>query len=271
MFRVCRLWLLLALVVLAASPAAAQEPSDPDLDPSNAQPDFYVTTLPTTLRLPAHKLWFRVTHRFARPLGEGDFGDLASDLFGLDSGAQIGLEVRYGLGRGGHIGFYRTSDKTIQLSGQYEVVSQREHPFGFHVALNVDGTDNFSDEFSPGLALILSRELGERGAVYLEPAWVGNSNVGDGASSDNNTMVLGLGVRARVLRNTFLVAQASPRLAGYEPRAALISFGIERRAGGHMFQLNFSNGLGTTLAQVARGGTGYQDWYLGFAITRKFY
>ena len=30
---------------------------------------------------------FRVTHRFTRPLGQGDFGNLAEDLFGLDSGA----------------------------------------------------------------------------------------------------------------------------------------------------------------------------------------
>ncbi len=51
----------------------------------------------------------------------------------------------------------------------------------------------------------------------------------------------------------------------------LISFGIEQRAGGHVFQLNFSNGFGTTLAQVARGGTACDDWYLGFNLSRKFY
>jgi hypothetical protein len=32
-----------------------------------------------------------VTHRFTRSLAQGDFGDLAGDLFGIDSGAQIGL------------------------------------------------------------------------------------------------------------------------------------------------------------------------------------
>jgi hypothetical protein len=40
--------------------------------------------------------------------------------------------------------------------------------------------------------------------------------------------------------------------------------------GGHSFLLNFSNGIGTTMAQVARGGT-EADWYIGFNITRKFY
>jgi hypothetical protein len=46
---------------------------------------------------------------------------------------------------------------------------------------------------------------------------------------------------------------------------------LEQRAGGHVFQLNFSNGFGTTLAQVARGGSRRDDWYLGFNLSRKFY
>lgn len=39
---------------------------------------------------------FRVTHRFAPPL-RGGFVDVAGDLFGLDSGAQIELECRFGI------------------------------------------------------------------------------------------------------------------------------------------------------------------------------
>ena len=51
----------------------------------------------------------------------------------------------------------------------------------------------------------------------------------------------------------------------------MVSFGFEQRYGGHVFQLNVSNGFGTTLAQVARGGTGSDNWYLGFNLARKFY
>ena len=56
-----------------------------------------------------------------------------------------------------------------------------------------------------------------------------------------------------------------------EPGVNYGSFGIEKRAGGHVFQLNFSNGFGTTMGQLARGGTGSEDWYLGFNISRKFF
>ena len=49
------------------------------------------------------------------------------------------------------------------------------------------------------------------------------------------------------------------------------TFAVEKRAGGHMFQLNFSNSFGNTPAQTARGGTSNDDWYLGFNISRKFF
>ncbi len=265
---------LLPFVLVAglAGPAAAQAPpDDPDRDPNHAQPDFYVATMPTNLRLPKGKLAFRLTHRFLRTLGDGDFGDLAARAFGFDSGAQIGVDLKYGLFRGGQIGVYRTSDRTIQFSAQYDAVSQKRAPVGIGIAVNIDGTDNFSDEFSPGAAVIVSRELGEQGALYLQPALVANTNLALDPAGDDYTLLAGVGARVRARKNTFLFIEASPRLAGYKQGVTLISFGFEQRAGGHLFQLNFSNGFGTTLAQVARGGTGRDDWYLGFNLSRKFF
>src|SRR5262245_28976872 len=84
-----------ALAQDAGGAQAGQPEDDPDRDLNLAQPDFTLVGLPTTLRLPRFKSAFRVTHRFGRPFGAGDFGDLAGDLFGLDSGAQIGLEYRF--------------------------------------------------------------------------------------------------------------------------------------------------------------------------------
>src|SRR5688500_5147042 len=160
---------------LAAIPASAQD-DDPDLDLSVAQPDFTVVALPTTLRLPRFKSAFRVTHRFGRPLGGGDFGDLVGDLFGLDSGAQIGLEYRFGVMRGLQAGIHRTSNKTIEFFGQYNVLQQSgSSPIGLGVLASIDGTNNFRDSYSPALGVAISRALGSRGAIYVEPIWVNNS------------------------------------------------------------------------------------------------
>ena len=255
----------------AAAPPAQQE--DQDLAVDLAQPDFTLAALPTTLRLPKYKSAFRVTHRFGRPLGRGSFGSLAGDLFGLDSGSQIGLEYRYGIRSGTQVGIHRTSDRTIEFFAEHEIKRQRE---SFPVTITAlglaEGTNNFRDSYSPGIGVLVSRTISDRGALYLEPVWVNNTNTLPSALADNNdTMLLGLGARLRIRPTVYLVLEGAPRVAGYDPAVTHVSIGLEKRAGGHLFQLNFSNGFGTTFGQMARGGTSHDDWYLGFNISRKFY
>lgn len=257
-----------------ATPPAQTD--DPDLDPNYAQPDFTLLALPTTLRVPRHKSAFRVTHRFGRPLGDGDFGDLVGDLFGLDNGAVIGLEYRFGLFKGAQVGIHRTSiEKDIEFFGQYDIRNQRNgSPIGLAAWASIDGTNNFKDSYSPSLGILLSREFGEHGSVYVEPIWVNNSNpLPKELADDNSTFLVGLGARVRVRPTVYLLLEGAPRVAGFKPdiSATHISFGIEKRAGGHMFQLNVSNSFATTMAQIARGGFNNDDWYLGFNLSRKFF
>lgn len=255
----------------AAAAGAVQDDDDPDQDVNLAQPDYTIVALPTTLRMPKGKFAFRVTHRFGRPLDDGNFGDLAADAFGFDAGGLIGLEVRYGLLKGSQIGVLRTSDRTIQFFGQQQIVGQETFPLGLALNLTVDGTNNFQDSYSPGVGLVVSREIGKAGAVYVEPIWVNNTNtLPSELVDDNDAFLLGLGARFRVSRRTYLVAEAVPRVAGYDPGSTHMSLGVEMRAGGHAFQINFSRGLGTTMGQVARGGS-EDDWFIGFNISRKFW
>jgi hypothetical protein len=255
------------------APASGTQEDDPDRDVNLAQPDFNLAGLPTTLRVPRFGSAFRITHRFGRPLGTGDLGDLVSDLFGLDSGALIGLEYRFGLFRGAQVGIHRTSAKTIQFFGQYDVRNQRDgSPIGIAIYASAEGTNNFRDSYSPGIGVLLSRELGDRAALYVEPFWVNNTNVlPEELVDENDTFLVGLGARVRIRPTVYLFAEAAPRVGGFEPGVDHVSFGIEKRSGGHNFQLNFSNGFGTTLADIARGGGNRDDWYLGFNISRKFF
>jgi hypothetical protein len=252
----------------AAAEAAVQE-DDPDLDVNLAQPDFMLSALPTTLRVPRNRLTFRLTHRFNQPLEDSGI----DDLWGMDSGALIGFEFRYGLIPGGQVGFYRTSDSTIQLFSQYDVFKQSARmPVGVAAFGSVEGTDNFTDKYSPVIGAVISRELVTRAAVYAHPFWVNNTNPEPSELvDDNSTTIFGFGVRVRVFSGTYLVAEAAPRLSGYAPGTTHVSFGIEQRAGGHLFQITFANNQGTTLANVARGGPSGNNWYLGFNLARKFY
>jgi len=271
------LWTLIAalgLLLVAPAAARAQAAQSDDADALKlAEPDFTLVALPTSLRLPKYGSAFRVTHRFLRPLGSGDFGDLVSDLFGIDSGAQIGLEYRFGIIKNGQIGLHRTSDKTIEFFGQYDIIRQgAKLPFEVSALATIDGTNNFKDSYSPGLGLIVSRTVGNNAAFYVEPLWVNNTNALPKEVVDHNsTFMIGLGTRLRIRPTVYFVAEVTPRVSGYKPGGHQGSIAIEKRAGGHAFQLNFSNNFGTTMGQIARGGSGNNDWYMGFNISRKFF
>src|SRR5262245_40097112 len=244
----------------ATAQGAAPVQDDPDLDFNPSQPDFTIINLPTTLRLPRFKSGFIVTHRFGRRLGDGDFGDLLEDFFGLDSGAQIGLGYRFGIMRGLQAGVYRTSNRTIEFFGEYNLMQQSAgRVVGLSAWGSIEGTNNFRDSYTPAVGAVISRELGRRGALYFDPMWVNNTNPLPGELvDDNNTWIFPVGARIRIRPTVYLVGELVPRI-GFTPGAMNGSFGIEKRAGGHVFQLNFSDGFGTTIGQVARGGTDSDD------------
>ena len=253
-----------------------QEPEEVDRGEADlvfvpAEPDFTLVALPTTLRLPAGRWGFRVTHRFTRALGAGSFGDLASDFFGFDSSALVGLEVRYALWPGVQLALLRTSDRTIQFLGQVSLMQQTgNRPFGLDALAAVQGFDNFTEDYTGIFGGIVSRRFGERGAAYVQPVFV-LKPLPESATADDSAFVLGLGARVRVSSSTYLVGEYAPRLSGADAGEDHLSFAIEKRKGGHSFQINFSNNFATTLGQVARSYGSSGDWHIGFNISRKFY
>ena len=124
MIRVITGWTtVFGLSILLLTPAIARAQADDPAALKLAEPDFTLIGLPTALRLPTFKSSFRVTHRFTRPLND-DFDEVFEDFFGLDSGASIGLEYRFGLLKNGQVGILRNNNKTIQFLGQYSVLRQ---------------------------------------------------------------------------------------------------------------------------------------------------
>jgi Membrane bound beta barrel domain (DUF5777) len=264
------------------------QPDDEDavvIDP--AEPDVVVVNLPTTMRMPLYKGNFRLMHRFAGNLRSGTFGQQASDLFGIDRGAIIGFEYRVAVAPGVQAAVYRSSfDKTVQLYGKYDAIRQRAGtPVSVSALVSVEGTDNFQEKFAPALGLVFSRTIARRVAVYASPIWVNNTAAslnaaGHGHGTDDpstdaphvhrRTTYVGLGTRMRVSSSTYLVGEMAPRLDGYAPDTMEYGFGLERRAGGHMFSLTFTNTFGSTFAQLARGGA-VNTLYLGFNLSRKFF
>jgi hypothetical protein len=287
----------------SAPPPAIVDPRDAaDRRPSLVEPDFTIVNLPTTLRLPRYKSAFRISHRFTRTLNTPDFGTLASNLFGLDSGAIIGLEYRFGLMRGLQAGVYRTSGKTIQFFGQYDAMRQSEAvPFTLNIVASIEGLNNFhrgnvvaeeDNAYATAIGGLFSRTIRDRAAFYLHPSYIFHSNTYSTAGCiehiehghdipgcldletvgiESNTLLVGLSTRFRLTPGVYAVGSWTPRASGFRPGVSLKTFGIEKRLRGHVFQLNVSNSLGTTMAEMARGASNNRDWFLGFNISRKFY
>ena len=243
------------------------------------------------MSLKRHQSYFRLTHRFTRDLRDGDFGQLAADLFSLDNGAIIGLEYRFGITSNLHAGVHRTIlSRTIEFFGKYDAWKQEQgRPISISALASVEGLDNFQDQHQPAIAATLSRVLHSgRLALYATPAFVWNTHAdeflqghdhdhdlgGDEADEHANhkhTTWIGLGGRLRVRPSFFVSAEVTPRIAGYDPDRAVWAVAVEKRTrgGGHTLALTLTNSFATTFGQLARGGSDH-DVYLGFNITRRF-
>ena len=249
--------------------APAGEPPSSAIRFLRAEQDFRVLNLPSTLRLPRHGSSFQLTHRFNGNLRQGSFDGNASNLFGLDQGAVVGFEYRFGIARTLQAAAYRTAiDKTFQFYGKYDAVRQGTSlPVSLSALVSVEGADNFQGQYSPALGLVASHIVGDRLAVYASPIWVHNTAAS--LDLDRNTFFVGIGGRVRVASSVYIAGEVVPRVAGYRPGKPSFGFAIEKRVGGHFFQLNVNNSQGTTFGQLARGGFA-DSLYLGFNLARKF-
>ena len=182
---------------------------------------------------------------------------------------------------GTQIGIYRTSNRTIEFFAQHSAFQQSDNGlFGLDVVATIDGTDNFgaspprsSDQLFAGAGCRAVARAGQpRRALFradlgeqLEPA-------AERAHRRQRHVPVRTRSALRVRPTVYVVGEYHPAHRILDPGVDHhATFGVEKRAGGHVFQINFSNNIGTTPAQIARGGFDNEDWYIGFNISRKFF
>lgn len=271
--------LFLALAASSAAPVRAQPPGAPAATPASEdddtklrplEPDFSLVNLPTTLPLPVHAGNFHLTHRFNENLRRDSFRTQLSNLFGLDQGANIQLEYRFGVMKHLEAIASRTNvDRNIQFVAKYDAFHQSaSNPVGFSAIVSVEGGNNFKDRYVPALGAVVSRTLASAAAVYVTPVWAHNTFPGTGITRD--TFYIGLGARVKIVPTLYVVGEMSPRAAGFAPRDPEFAFALEKRVGAHVFSLTFANTSATTYGQLARGGNP-DSLFLGFNLSRKFF
>ena len=240
-----------------------------------AEPDFTLGALPTTLRMPRGTFAFRLTHRFTRPLADGTVGDFFADFFGFDGAARIGMELRYGLRPARRSACTARTTARFSFLRQQNLLSQTAgRPLSLQAIVAVEGADNFSEIVRHDTSAPRCRASSRTAARCTRNHWscsratrlrartVCRSTPCSSAWADDS------GSRSRTCTS---IAEAAPQVAGYKDGVDHVSVGVERRAGGHLFQLTITNALGTTMRQVAQGGVREGDWYIGFNLSRRFF
>ena len=84
------------------------------------------------------------------------------------------------------------------------------------------------------------------------PAYAANAN--HWADDRDGTFSIGIGGRYMIFEDISLVAEWIPVLAGYKDQGNGWAFGLEKKIGGHVFQVFVLNSGGLTPAQSLPGG-----------------
>lgn len=244
-------------------------------------PAFWGTrlvNLPTTQTIDKHRVLFRISHRYFPAVSDG-----YDDFYGLDGPAVILLSLGYGISDNLSITLARSNRfKEVELSMKwllFEQGSTRGIPFS--AALNVGGavvTDTpegekaFQSENTKFNAqLSLSHRFSSAFSLLVVPAYSSNTNHWETPSED--TLSLGIGARYMFPKDLSIIAEWIPILTGYKEESSGWGLGIEKKIGGHVFQVFITNSIGLTSAQFVPGGTlklGDGDFRVGFNIFRIF-
>jgi mono/diheme cytochrome c family protein len=262
------------------SPDGAADRSEPAAQvqagakPPFDTPAFFGTrliNLPTTTTPSKGDVLFRVAHRFADPVDTG-----FDNLFGMDSYANILLSLGYGITDNLAVTIGRTRTyREFELSADW-LVAEQGKTAGLPFSATLHGgaslvTDGSPDEAKLYAAVSLSRQFTRRLSVLVVPAFVTNAN--HFADNPESTLSLGVGARYMIFNEFSIIAEWVPALAGYKEIESGWGLGIEKRIGGHVFQVFVNNALGLTPAQYLPGGDlrlGDLDLRIGFNIFRTF-
>lgn len=253
--------------------AAAETPKKKFLKPA-----FWGTrliNLPTAQPIDKAHFLFRISHRFSEPVGSG-----YAAFYGLDSSPIVLLSFGYGLSDNLGISIGRTNaDQEMEAGLHWRFLGQsgaEAAPFSasLHAGAGL-ATRSRSDRsllaagnISFNLHLSLSYQLSDRLSLLLVPCYSTNTTHGD--PSNVSTLSLGFGGRWMVFEDISLIAEYVPVVSGNKAPASGWGFGVEKKIGGHVFQVFVLNSMGLTADQFIPGGDLKSDVRLGFNIFRTF-
>jgi Membrane bound beta barrel domain (DUF5777) len=234
--------------------------------------------------MPPGQLDVRISHRFGT-LNSGGY-----NFWGLDqSNIHLGLEygifkwLMVGIGRGS---YEKTFDGFTKITLLKQSSGEKVMPFSVSLFSSValkslkwtdqTRTNYFSSRLSYVGQILIARKISEGLSIQLTPSYV-HRNLVATELDPNDLFALGAGARLKLTKRISLNAEyyylinptnnMTPQI--YNP----LSVGVDIETGGHVFQLFFSNSVGTIEKQFIGETTGQWkkgDIHFGFNISRVF-
>ncbi|HEY8712395.1 MAG TPA: DUF5777 family beta-barrel protein [Thermoanaerobaculia bacterium] len=239
-------------------------------------------TLPSSHMADANTWEVRFSHRFNQSVD----GNGIHSLFGLDSGANVGLGLSYVPFRDLEVALMRQSTlETYEGAVKYGVVQQaRALPVSAAVRVGVDWRNarNLDDRSSLFAQAIVSRQFGSRFDVYVVPTWI--TKAGRVVSGNKSVALFDrafnvpVGALVQIMPGLSVVGELIPtnRDLPRDLKSDLgWSLGIKRAIGGHLFEILLTNSNGMTTDQyISSTYNGAplrtRDKRLGFNIERRW-
>ena len=274
--KILRLLILFFLATgLIQAPGIAAVSSE-----SFAKPSFWGTrliNLPTDRTIEKGHLLFRISHRYVPEVSSGsDF------FFGLDGPANVLIGLGYAISDNLTLSVGRTNYfKEIELGADWRFLEQKKSGLPFSAAVHFSGSlvtqsqrgiATFSSEhFKFNTQISLSHQFNDRFSLLVVPAYSSNTDHWDTPSK--GTLALGVGGRFMFLDDLSLIAEWIPVLSGYKDSFTGLGIGIEKKIGGHVFQVFILSSSGVTSDQFLPGGDLNLikgGFHFGFNIFRAF-
>jgi hypothetical protein len=267
---------LLITALLSTLPLAAQEPdpsasSAPSEDHQPVRRDPLGSRLidaPTAFPVPARTLEVLFTHRFRQAVNDGD----SHNLWGLDSGADVGLGLAYGITHRLDVSLLRSSfQEDYELAGKALVFEQAQRvPLSVAVRAGVDrlGLIGAADPTRPFAQLVLSRRLAPGCDLLLVPSWVRDTE------RLHNAFNMPVGLTVGLPHGALLELEVIPKSRDLQDSVTAWHVALSKPLGGHLFQIVLGNSRAVTVDQYLggdfAGGFKKGDVRLGFNLIRDF-
>ncbi len=255
--------------LLVAGPLRAQAPVPDPYQPVRRDPvGTRLINMPTPYPVRARAMEILFSHRFHLPIQDGS----AADLWGLDSGADIGLGLAVGITPHLDLSLFRSSfQEDFELAGKFLVWEQAPRvPLTAAVRLGVDRLerDGVEDPTRPFAQLLLARRFGRGVNLLLSPSWVRDT------PRLRNAFNVPVGLTFGLPRDLLAEIEVVPPVGDLEESEAAWHVAVSKQVGGHVFEVVLGNSRAVTVDQYLGGDSaaGFEpgDVRLGFNLIRDF-